>query len=463
MPIVPVVSFWSTDTDISSIDLTAALSGRGHAGQKVAVLASDADAIAAALNIALGGSVVRASTVQNVRAAVRQGALGLLRAGDVDPSVRALSIDGKALFGEQHITSLADWAMTATVKAPSGQGWDLASTWTMVAAGDMFMDRGVHRTIVDEGRGLNYPLDGGTAIVTGHHCCGVYVTIHPIPDIKFTGHAGVVRALLQNADLAVANLETPVPDNWVYHAHDYIFSSDPSLLPMFTNAGIDFLTIANNHMKDFGGQGIADTRKNLAAAGIKFAGAGANLAEAGQIAYLHAKGTTVAIIACQWVEPGYFATRTKAGTLPCGKHTIVPLIHQAKLQADLVVVFAHWGTEYDRNPQPGTRLLAKAWADAGAGLILGSHIHEPGAIEDINGTVVFYSLGNFVFDQNWWTDTMESFLPEMTFEGNRLVQVVLHPYVVPDQQPNLLNPATDDGAAILQSTRAISAAIGLNW
>ena len=127
----------------------------------------------------------------------------------------------------------------------------------------------------------------------------------------------------------------------------------------------------------------------------------------------------------------------------------MPRITEAKQHADLVIVFAHWGKEYDNDPYSTQPPLAKAWIDAGAGLILGSHPHVPGAIEEIDGSVVFYSLGNFIFDQTFWTATMESALPEMTFQGNRLVQIRLHPFVAPDVQPNFLDPATDDGKAVM--------------
>jgi hypothetical protein len=463
MPMVPVVSFWSTQTDISSIDMAGALQGTGAGGQKVVVLADDADSIAAALSITLADSVQRAGSADKLRKAVSNGALGLLRATDVDPSVRALSLDGKALFGESRIADSAEWPLVASVNAPLDQAWDPSITWTMLAGGDMFMDRGVYRAVVKQGKGVDWPFDGGTARVTGHHCCGEYVTIYEIPDVELTGNAGAVRALVKNADLAIANLETPVPDNWVYHPHDYIFSSDPGLLPMFTNAGIDFVSLANNHIGDFGGQGVIDSRKNVAAAGLKVAGAGANLKEAGEIAYLEAQGTRVAIIACQGVQPSYYATRTRAGALPCTANDVVPLIGDAEKKADLVIVFPHWGVEYDNDPVAGMRNLAGSWIEAGADLIVGAHSHVPGAIEEIGGKVVFYSLGNFIFDQSFRTSTMESALPEMTFQGNRLVQIRLHPYVSPGEQPNLLDPATDDGKVVMDSIRTASDKVGLKW
>jgi poly-gamma-glutamate capsule biosynthesis protein CapA/YwtB (metallophosphatase superfamily) len=460
IPIVPVVSFWSTQTDESLDDLKSLFSGTGDSANGLVVTSDDADAIATALGVTLGNNVQKLS-VDQVRKQVSKGALGLMPITDVDPSVRALSIDGVSLFGNERVKDTSTWPLA--IEPNGSSGWDQSTTWTLVAGGDMFLDRGVYREVVQQKKGVDFPFDGGTAIVTGHHCCGQYVTTYQIPDVELTGNAGVVRSLVKDADLSMANLETPVPDNWVYHAHDYTFSSDPDLLPMFTDAGIDLVTIANNHIKDFGTSGIADTRKNLEAAGLQFVGAGANLQEAGQIAYLHANGTTVGVIGCQGVESSYYATATSAGALPCTKGDVNPLIAQAKQHASLVIVFAHWGIEYQNDPTSSQESLAQTWAKAGAGLILGAHPHVPGAIGDYDGTVTFFSLGNFIFDQTFRTATMESVLPEMTFQGNKLVQVTLHPYVDPDTQPNFLNPATDDGKAVLNTIKKTSQQAGLNW
>jgi poly-gamma-glutamate synthesis protein (capsule biosynthesis protein) len=162
------------------------------------------------------------------------------------------------------------------------------------------------------------------------------------------------------------------------------------------------------------------------------------------------------------VDVGAFATTTSAGGLPCRSSLVVKDIKQAKKHADAVIVFAHWGHEYSRIPLGSQRDLAKEWVDAGATTVLGAHTHVAGAIEEIDGHVVVYSMGDFIFDQDWWTITMESFLPEMTFEGGRLVQMTLHPFVMADQaQPNLLNPATDDGKALLKAVR--KASTHLDW
>ncbi len=459
MPIVPVVGFWSSASDISTTDLKAALQGQNATYGKVSISAADRDALGQALGITVDASV-QSGDAAEVISQVKGGALGLMRASDVGPSVRALSIDGKALFGEARVKQTSDWPLVLTVQAPLDQAWDQSKTWTLLAGGDMFLDRGVRRMVVAHGNNPDYPFDGGTARVTGHHCCGQYVTIHPVADVQLTGNKGAVRDLTKGADLTIANLENPVPDNWVYHAHNYIFSGDPALLSMFTDAGVDWVTIANNHIRDFGSQGVIDTTKNLAAAGLGYGGAGKDIAEAAKISYLDANGNKVAIIAC--VDVGAYATTTSAGGLPCHSSLVVSDIKQARKRADAVIVFAHWGYEYSRTPLGSQRALAIIWVRAGATTILGAHTHVAGAIEEIDGHVVVYSMGDFVFDQDWWTITMESFLPEMTFEGGRLVQMTLHPFVMADQaQPNLLDPATDDGKALLRAIRGAST--HLDW
>jgi poly-gamma-glutamate synthesis protein (capsule biosynthesis protein) len=101
--------------------------------------------------------------------------------------------------------------------------------------------------------------------------------------------------------------------------------------------------------------------------------------------------------------------------------------------------------------------MVATWIEAGADLVIGSGTHVVGSIEQIDNGLVLYSLGNFMFDMNWATYVMESVMPEMTFEGDRLVQVRLHPLLLHDQaQLNLLNPRTDDGKAIMQTIRRAS-------
>jgi poly-gamma-glutamate synthesis protein (capsule biosynthesis protein) len=255
----------------------------------------------------------------------------------------------------------------------------------------------------------------------------------------------------------MANHEAPIPNNAVYHRSGTIFATMPKWIPAFRDAGIDFFTLANNHIKDAGTDGIVDTRANLDRVGIKHVGAGKDLKQASQPAYLTVRGTKVGIVGCVAVAPFSWATASSGGGMPCKPKTTVPAVKEARKRADLVIVFAHWGVEYSREPNKEQREYARAWMDAGADLVLGAHSHVAGAIEQIDGRMVFYSLGNFIFDQNWSTATMESVLLELTFQGDRLVQFRLHPFITHLQsQPNFLNPASDDGKDLLAQIRKAS-------
>jgi poly-gamma-glutamate synthesis protein (capsule biosynthesis protein) len=262
--------------------------------------------------------------------------------------------------------------------------------------------------------------------------------------------------MTRDADLAITNHESPIADNWVFHLHGFTFSGKPELTEIFTRAGIDYMSLANNHIRDFGSSGIMDTRKHLKRYGIAFSGAGKDLQQARQLAILDVKGVKLAIVACSahdWVWAG----ETYAGATPCLNKYLVPDIRRANREADVVLVFPHWGVEYDRDPQGKQRKLAARWVKVGADLVLGHHSHVAGAIEEIDGSPIFYSLGNFIFDQNWATYTMESILLEVTFHADRLVQLRMHPFLTHDQaQPNFLDPARDDGKALLTAIRRSS-------
>jgi poly-gamma-glutamate capsule biosynthesis protein CapA/YwtB (metallophosphatase superfamily) len=121
----------------------------------------------------------------------------------------------------------------------------------------------------------------------------------------------------------------------------------------------------------------------------------------------------------------------------------------------VVVVLAHWGVEYRATPTSAQRSKAKAILAAGADLIIGSHSHWAGAIGASVGGLIFYSLGDLVFDLARSEETLEGILVEITFSGTRVVQVELHPTLIVDLvQPNLLEPA--DASGVLERMRNAS-------
>ncbi len=105
----------------------------------------------------------------------------------------------------------------AQVEATADEAWDQGDTWTMVAGGDSFTDRGLYERVVNRKKGVDYPFNGGTARVTGHHICNACPRANgnSIPSYTLSGPKGVVRALVKDADLALANHEQPTPTQLV--------------------------------------------------------------------------------------------------------------------------------------------------------------------------------------------------------------------------------------------------------
>jgi poly-gamma-glutamate capsule biosynthesis protein CapA/YwtB (metallophosphatase superfamily) len=454
MPFVPVVSFWSGETAIGSEQLRAALTGDSSRFPRAIVPAADADAIAGALGITIAGRVERGS-VDDVRAAVRDGALGLLRLSDVTPAVRALDLDGQSLFGGERLSDVRDWPLHATVEDVGVP--DQARTWTLIAGGDVLLGRDVAEEMWDFGKGADFPFDGGTARIARIYCCSTKGW--PVPRKERTGNRGALREMLQGADLAIANLETAVREGAGDASNRLKFVARPEALNGVANAGIDFLSLANNHIGNGGDQGILTAIATLDGLGIGHAGAGRNAAEALAPATYEVNGVRVAIFGCDAIAPRYWADGDSVGSQGCAKQSLIDGIGAAAQDADVVIVYPHWGREYTTRPKVYQHDLARAWTAAGADIVIGAHSHWAGAIEEVDGHLVFHSLGNFVFDQEWQTELMASVMLELTFRGDQVVQAWLHPILILDRaQPNLLDAATD-GKRVIDQMRDGSAGL----
>jgi poly-gamma-glutamate capsule biosynthesis protein CapA/YwtB (metallophosphatase superfamily) len=456
-PVVPVTRFWSKQDGLTRRQIVTGLeTGKTSATRRILVEASIADDLATSLGIEIHADVRRADA-DKIAAAVSNGALGLLAANDVTPSMRMLEINGRSLSGNDRVKRVEDWPLLVTHAVAEDEAWDQGKTWVLVAGGDSFTDRGVYDKVVRKGKGVDYPFDGGTAKVTGHGCCDPVFNDNIVPRYVLTGNKGMVRKLFKGAELAIANHEQPVTESAVHHTSGTRFSGKPALTRIFTRAGIDWLSLANNHIKDYGSDGIKDTRRILRQNGIAFGGAGKDLEQARKIEVLDAGDTRVAIIPCLGIVKPYWAGPDTSGATPCLDRYLVPDIKAAKRTADVVIVFPHWGVEYTRQPLPSMRQHAARWTKAGADLIVGAHSHVAGSIEDFDGAPALYSLGNLIFDQHWSTNTMESALLEATFHGGDLVELRLRPYIIHDtSQPNFLDPHTGEGRRLIKSIQAAS-------
>lgn len=220
-----------------------------------------------------------------------------------------------------------------------------------------------------------------------------------------------VRPLLENADLTVANLETPITERGEAADKEYAYRSPPKALPAFRQAGFDLVNLANNHILDYGTVGLLDTFDHLDKAGIQWFGAGRDIEEAFRPVILEVKGTKIAFLGFSKVVP---TESWKAGKNHPGVADTYALkkpleaIRNAKKQADLVIVVAHWGVERQDTPEPYQKDFARQYIDAGADLVVGGHPHVLQGFESYKEKWIAYSLGNFIFTMNENPKTWET-------------------------------------------------------
>ncbi len=450
VPIVPAVDFRSTLLSVSITDVRAILNGHHATFTSLELVSGDADPILAAIGVARPDVPSRLILAPNIATldkdlAAHSDRLAFIRADSVSPAIRAIGWGTSELFGVSRLKTTAAWKLNAALPTSIGSApaFNPAKVWTLVAGGDIMLDRGVAKAVTVEKKGVDFPFNGGTARITGRHCCSSlgWPTVVAVR----TGNAGAVRNLLKSADLAVANFENPAPDDFRYHTQGTIFSANPRLIAGLKDAGIDYVSLGNNHIGDAGPKGLLQTLANLDKYGIRHSGAGKNLVAARTPAIMTVDGVKVAILSYDTIAKYYAAGTNKPGSAQLSAPVVKQDVAAArKAGAQIVIVYPHWGTEYSPRPFSAEQSLAHAVIDAGADMIIGNHAHWVGAMEIYKGHPIWYALGNFVFDQIWSEPTSEGLLLDLTFNGTHLVQARLQPTVILDgAQPNLLNPATD--------------------
>ncbi len=218
-----------------------------------------------------------------------------------------------------------------------------------------------------------------------------------------------VATILRDADVAVGNLECVLGTGGTPVKKAYTFRAPPGAIATLTDAGIDFVSLANNHILDFGPDLLGGTASLLDKASILHAGAGMNEADAHRAAVLDVKGIRFAFLSYVHVPTegvGGFDTKSwdakgdTPGVAWADTTRIASDVAAAKASAgvDVVVVMLHAGFELSMNANVIQRQIAHAAIDAGAALVIGAHPHVLQGTERYKGGFIAYSLGNFVFD-----------------------------------------------------------------
>lgn len=216
------------------------------------------------------------------------------------------------------------------------------------------------------------------------------------PDYPFEKVADKLRG----ADLVFANLENPVISDCPKSDSGFKFCALPIMLIGLKNAGVDIVNVANNHTGNYGEAGFSETMQNLKNYGIDFVG-NKNLV------IKSINGTNFGFLGFDFVDK----KPTDAD------HR---LITDSKKEVDVLIVMTHGGTEYTAIPSSSQKSAAIGLTAAGADVVVGSHPHWVQPLDYINEKPVFYSLGNFIFDQAWSEETKKGLAVQLTYSNKNL-------------------------------------------
>lgn len=270
-----------------------------------------------------------------------------------------------------------------------------------------------------------------------------------------------VSGIFQSADLSFANLETCVSERGESEKNEgYGFRTSPDFLDVFTLAGLDIVSAANNHVRDFGMEALDDTFVSLENAGLKYVGAGRNSSEAEKLELFELNGITVGFTACNMINmnPTWYAGEDRAG-IACvdsdnsGEY-LEKIAGYDKL-CDVLFVSVHWGVEYYNEVTEEQQAFAHSLCDSGADIILGHHPHVLEPIESYKDSVIFYSLGNFLFykmnDEAGETAVFTVEISKNGFESGKM-----SPVVISYCKAVLLEEESENGAAIIGRVASLS-------
>lgn len=257
---------------------------------------------------------------------------------------------------------------------------------------------------------------------------------------------GRIRSLFEGSDLRIVNLECPLTRRGVpIHKTGPHLRADPSCISLLSELDINVATLANNHIRDFGDEGVTDTLAACASHGIQTVGAGRCLADARRFVLFNVKGRILAILNVAEREFAD-ATETRSGANPFDLICIIRDIQAARSKADHVLLIVHGGLECVSCPSPESVRVLRFLAEQGITAILRHHAHCVQAFEVWQGIPILYGLGNLLFDRpatafsaSWST----GILAKLTIHPDNSCGVTLHP-VVQDYDNFVVAPASTE-------------------
>jgi len=277
------------------------------------------------------------------------------------------------------------------------------------------------------------------------------------PTFPFENEA--TRSILAGADIAFGNLECPISGRGTQQDKGYEFRAAPAVIDGLPYAGLDVISLSNNHTGDYGDVALVDTLDALCSVGIVPVGAGDDLAEALSVRSVLVKGMRIGFLAFNAIGPSWFAAAEDSpGSAWLDPEAAVVTVRAAAEEADLLFVSCHWGTEYTSYPTSFQRRMARELVEAGADLVIGHHPHVLQAVEYFDSGFVAYSLGNFVFDQFFDSDVRQGAILYCLADRSGLKSVEFIPSYIWRAQPRVMEP--EDAAVVLNRIFEVTREIG---
>jgi poly-gamma-glutamate capsule biosynthesis protein CapA/YwtB (metallophosphatase superfamily) len=272
---------------------------------------------------------------------------------------------------------------------------------------------------------------------------GVYDKIKEYgPDYPFEK----IKDLISRADIAFCNMECSVSPSSKRKFKNCNFCIRPEDALGLKDAGFDVVSLANNHMFDCEKNGILSTTEFLKEERIKFTGAGKTDKYALRPATIDLKDTRIGFLAFSAYPMTWVNVRAGEPSIAFyDSAKATEAVRKLKGNADVVVVSMHWGEEYQKSPNESQVRIARQLIDAGADLILGHHPHVLQEIEEYNGGVIVYSLGNFVFDQKK-KETQKSIIFKARLSRDGVVEYTTLTVKIEDFRPELSTDRSTDEA-----------------
>jgi len=256
-------------------------------------------------------------------------------------------------------------------------------TTTVILVGDIMLDRGVEAMIKNQGAG----------------------------DYKFPFLE--IADYLTKADILFGNLESVISDKGTKLGSIYSFRAKPEAIEGLTFAGFDVLSIANNHAFDYGREALEDTFLRLKEAGIEYVGASFPIVK-------EINNTKIAFLAYTNLGSPYWDIGWADWN---NLEEIKEEIKETKGLADILIISLHSGEEYWKTPTQFQIEFSKIAIEAGADLVVGHHPHVIQINEKYKQGFIFYSLGNFIFDQGFSKETMQGLLLEVIIKNKKIAEI----------------------------------------